>query len=154
MSDRRGKWHSFVDGRYTPPAMQPPLAENAIRNLMALESVHVECTSASDGELEEHPESLEFGLTIVGADHQRIGDLEYSDLIDHVRAILGEPTDQLYFRGKEYVRHPRTGEWLSENSDRRRGYIRSEGHVIESTVFESSMFPTADDKPAWACWNR
>lgn len=130
--------------------MQPPLAEEAIRNMLALKSVQIDCTSTVDGELAEHPESLKFILTIVGADHQRTGDLEYSDLIDHVRAILGEPTDQIYFHGEEYVRHPLTGEWLSEKVDRRRGgHIRVKGHVIESTVQEYSMVPAVEDKPAW-----
>ncbi|MEX0683218.1 MAG: hypothetical protein WD904_05875 [Dehalococcoidia bacterium] len=81
--------------------MQPPLAEEAIRNMLVLESVQIDCTSTREGELAEDPESLKFSLTTVGADHDRRGDLEYSELIDHVRALLGEPREQLYFSGKE-----------------------------------------------------
>lgn len=49
---------------------------------------------------------------VVGDDRYRRGDIESGELAEHVRAILGEPMESLHYRGVEYVRDPRYGDWL------------------------------------------
>jgi hypothetical protein len=122
--------------------MSKDLVERALSNMLTLASVRVECTSTREGQFEEAPGTVEFSLTVVGEDYHRQGALDESELVDHVRAILGEPTEGLYFRGKEYVRDPRTSDWLSENTRRaRRGYVLSETEISE--------IATDEVKPVW-----
>jgi hypothetical protein len=123
--------------------MDGELVNESLRKMIALESVRIGCAVSRAGEFEEDPGTAEYTLTIVGDDCHRQGDLDDSELVDHVRAILGEPAESIHFRGQEYVRDPRTGDWLSEDVERtRRGRA-----VIESRVLAVGR---SDTEPAWS----
>jgi hypothetical protein len=122
--------------------MPTPLVEQAVRAMLALESVRIQCTVTREGEFEDDPRTAEYTLTIVGDDCHQHGDLDDSDLVDHVRAILGEPSEAIHFRGEHYVRDPRTGDWLSEDVDRKRRGNAMSTHVL--------AVGTSDTAPAWS----
>jgi hypothetical protein len=126
--------------------MEPTIVDEAIRKMLALQSVRIHCTSTREGEMEDDPGTMEFTVTIVGEDYYRQGDLDDSELVDHVRAILGEPKESIFYRGTEYVRDPRTSDWLTEDAGRRRrGYTVSETHVIATGIIDEQLAWSDDE---------
>lgn len=97
--------------------MSRELVNEALRTMLLLESVCLHCATTSEGKLEKEPGTTEYTLKLVGDDWHRQGYIQRFGLADHVRILLGEPTEALYIGGKEYIRDPRYGEWLSEQKE-------------------------------------
>ena len=125
--------------RYTLSAMTLELVDEALRTMMALDSVRIDCTTTFDGEvMGVVRRTMTNTLTIVGEDVHQRGDIDQGgEVAGHVRAILGEPREWLHCGGVEYVRDPRNGDWLKEIPEAEQYWVSS-GSSASFSVEQSS----------------